>query len=82
LGTALGPAGRIKLKQPLLTLKQAAAFLRLHPRTVVGYVERGELNGRLVGRRWRFRQGDLERFFDQAPAQWDFYQGPDEERLL
>jgi excisionase family DNA binding protein len=70
----------MRLKEPLLTLKQAAAFLRLHPRTVVGYVERGELNGRLIGRRWRFRQGDLERFVDGAPSHWDFYREPLAER--
>jgi len=68
-------------KTPLLTLKQAAAFLRLHPRTVVGYVERGELKGRLIGRRWRFRQDELERFVDTAPSHWDFYREPKEERF-
>jgi excisionase family DNA binding protein len=66
----------------LLTLAEAAAVLRLHPRTVRGYVARGELKGRLIGRRWRFRLADLERFFDQAPARWDFYREPDQERLL
>jgi excisionase family DNA binding protein len=38
----------------LLTLLEAAAFLRLHPRTVRDYIRRGELSGRLIGRCWRF----------------------------
>jgi len=28
--------------------------------------------GRLIGRRWRFRRKDLDAFFENAPRQWDF----------
>ena len=55
-----------------LTLAEAAAVLRLHPRTVREYVRRGELQGRLIGRRWRFRREDLDAFFEAAPGQWEF----------
>jgi excisionase family DNA binding protein len=58
--------------KPLLNLKDAAEFLRLHPRTVREYVQRGELRGRLIGRRWRFRQEDLDAFFEEAPSRWEF----------
>ena len=33
----------------LLTLKEAADVLRLHPRTGREYVRRGELEGRVIG---------------------------------
>jgi excisionase family DNA binding protein len=35
----------------LLTLKEAAAVLRLSPRTVREYVQRGEIEGRIIGGR-------------------------------
>lgn len=39
----------------LLTLREAAEVLRLSPRTVREYVQRGEIEGRIIGGRWRFR---------------------------
>jgi hypothetical protein len=46
--------------------------LRLNPRTVREYVSRGELEGRIIGRRWRFRSVDLDAFYENAPSEWDF----------
>jgi excisionase family DNA binding protein len=60
-----------------LTLREVAQLLKLHPRTVRQYVHRGELVGRLIGGRWRFRQEDVDKFFDAAPSQWGFSEGPD-----
>jgi len=56
----------------LLTLREAAEVLRLHPRTVREYLRRGELEGRVIGGRWRFRRKDLDAFYENAPRQWDF----------
>jgi excisionase family DNA binding protein len=56
----------------LLTLREAAEVLRLNPRTVREYVSRGELEGRIIGGRWRFRSVDLDAFFEKAPSEWDF----------
>lgn len=56
----------------LLTLKEAAAVLGLHPRTVREYLRRGELEGRIIGGQWRFRRKDLDRFYEDAPRSWDF----------
>jgi excisionase family DNA binding protein len=56
----------------LLTLREAAEVLRLNPRTVREYVQRGEIEGRLIGGRWRFRRADLDAFFANAPRSWDF----------
>ena len=56
----------------LLTIREAAEVLRLHPRTVREYVQRGELEGRIIGGRWRFRRKDLDAFYENAPREWDF----------
>ena len=47
-------------------------MLRLNPRTVREYVQRGEIEGRIIGGRWRFRRADLDAFFENAPREWDF----------
>jgi excisionase family DNA binding protein len=56
----------------LLTIREAADVLRLHARTVREYVRRGELEGRVIGRRWRFRRKDLDAFYENAPRVWDW----------
>lgn len=56
----------------LLTLREAAEVLRLSTRTMREYVQRGEIEGRLIGGRWRFRRAGLDAFFANAPRNWDF----------
>jgi excisionase family DNA binding protein len=56
----------------LLTLREAAEVLRLTTRTVREYVKRGEIKGKIIGKRWRFRRADLDAFFENAPPEWDF----------
>jgi excisionase family DNA binding protein len=56
----------------LLTLREAADVLRLSTRTMREYVQRGEIEGRIIGGRWRFRRADLDAFFANAPRNWDF----------
>ena len=56
----------------LLTLREAAEVLHLSPRTVREYLKRGEIEGRIIGGRWRFRRADLDAFFENAPRNWDF----------
>ena len=58
--------------EKLLTLREAAEVLRLSTRTVREYVQRGEIEGRITGGRWRFRRADLDAFFANAPRNWDF----------
>jgi excisionase family DNA binding protein len=56
----------------LLTLREAADVLRLSTRTLREYLQRGEIEGRIIGGRWRFRRADLNAFFANAPRNWDF----------
>jgi excisionase family DNA binding protein len=62
----------IPIADRFLTIGEAAEILRLHPRTVREFVRRGELQGRIIGGRWRFRREDLDTFYENAPSQWDF----------
>jgi excisionase family DNA binding protein len=62
----------LPIAEHLLTLREAAEVLRLSTRTVREYVKRGEISGKLIGKRWRFRRADLDAFFENAPSQWDF----------
>jgi excisionase family DNA binding protein len=67
--------GRVEsssLGERFLTLSEAAEVLRLSTRTVREYVKRGEIRGKIIGKRWRFRRADLDAFFDNAPSEWDF----------
>jgi excisionase family DNA binding protein len=63
----------------LLNIREAAEFLGLSTRTVREYVRRGEIKGRIIGKRWRFRRADLDVFFENAPREWDFA-GKDSDR--
>jgi len=58
--------------EKLLTLREAADVLRLSTRTVREYLQRGEIEGRIIGGRWRFRRADLDAFFANALRNWDF----------
>lgn len=64
---AISPTG-----DRLLTLREAAEVLRLGTRTVREYVKRGEIRGKIIGNRWRFRRADIDAFFDNAPSEWEF----------
>ena len=56
----------------LLTLREAAEVLRLSTRTLRDYLQRGDIEARIIGGRWRFRRADLDAFFANAPRNWDF----------
>ena len=56
----------------LLTIREVAEILRLSPRTVRDYLQRGDIEGRIIGGRWRFRRADIDAFFANAPRNWDF----------
>ena len=57
--------------EKLLTLREAAGVLRMNPRTLRAYMRRGEIEGRVIGGKYRFRTIDLDRFFEDAPRNWD-----------
>ena len=66
--------------EKLLTLREAAGILRMNPRTLRAYLRRREIEGRVIGGKYRFRRIDLDRFYEDAPRNWDF-RGKDEQRI-
>ena len=49
--------------EPLLDSIEAAALLRIHPKTLQKMARRGDIQGRHVGKCWRFRASDLNEWF-------------------
>lgn len=45
--------------EPLLDSEQAAALVRVHPKTLQRYARNGLVAGLRVGNLWRFRASDL-----------------------
>jgi excisionase family DNA binding protein len=48
--------------EPLLTLEEAAALVKVTPRTVRDWIRRGKLPGVKLQKQWRVRTQDLEAF--------------------
>jgi excisionase family DNA binding protein len=46
----------------VMTIDEAAAYLRVHPQTIRRRVKDGTLPGARIGRTWRVRRVDLDRF--------------------
>ena len=57
--------------EQLLTVQEAAAYLRLKVRTVQNKASRGELPARKIGGHWRFDPAELRRYDEakRAPEQ-------------
>ena len=53
------------VKEPLLDSYQAAAMLKVHPRTLQRLVHRGKIHAVQVGRLWRFKASAIEALIDQ-----------------
>jgi excisionase family DNA binding protein len=47
--------------EPLLNSDQAAALVKIHPKTLQRYARNGLVPGLRVGKLWRFRASDLDR---------------------
>lgn len=52
--------GKTPMENDVLTIKEAAAFLRCHPRTLQKLAIRGEVPAKKVGSLWRFSRQRLQ----------------------
>jgi excisionase family DNA binding protein len=50
------------LFEPLLDSDEAAALLRIHPKTLQRMARRGQISGIHIGKLWRFRASDLDKW--------------------
>jgi len=46
--------------EPLLDSDEAAALLKIHPKTLQRMARNGEITGIQIGKLWRFRASDLD----------------------
>lgn len=51
-------------REPLLDSHQAAALLKVHPRTLQRLVHRGKIGAVQVGKLWRFRASAIAAWID------------------
>jgi excisionase family DNA binding protein len=51
--------------EPLLDSTEAAALLRIHPKTLQRMARSGEITGIQIGRLWRFRASALNSWLDR-----------------
>ncbi len=51
--------------EPLLTTRQAAFYLKIHPETLRGYVRAGKVRAYRLGNKLRFNTADLDYFIKQ-----------------
>jgi len=55
--------------QQVLTIKQVAGFLQVSTDTVYRLAASGELQGRRIGRVWRFPKDAIERYLHHQPTE-------------
>ena len=53
------------MAEKLLTSEQVAQILQVHPFTVLKYIKAGKLKGIKLGRVWRIRESDVEKFLEE-----------------
>lgn len=54
----------------ILTVKELAAHLRVHPNTIYRYAKRGRIPAFRVGDEWRFNFEVIERWLQQQKDPW------------
>jgi excisionase family DNA binding protein len=54
--------------EPLLDSGEAAALLKIHPKTLQKLARNGEITGIQIGRVWRFRASALNRWLEEIAS--------------
>jgi excisionase family DNA binding protein len=54
--------------EPLLDSEEAAALLKIHPKTLQRMARRGEIPGIQIGKLWRFRVSELAHWVQQIAS--------------
>ena len=60
------------MRENLITVREAASYLRISARTVYRLIESGQIGAVRIGKQWRIPVGDLpgrDASFDQPPGQ-------------
>jgi excisionase family DNA binding protein len=51
--------------EPLLDSEEAAALIKIHPKTLQRMARHGEITGIRIGKLWRFRASSLNRWLEK-----------------
>jgi excisionase family DNA binding protein len=51
--------------EALMDTADVAKYLKMHAKTIVSMVERGNLKAYKVGRHWRYRKRDIDAYLEQ-----------------
>lgn len=62
------PAAQSPTFEPLLDSEEAAALLRIHPKTLQRMARQGEIAAIHIGKLWRFRASALNEWLDAKPG--------------
>jgi excisionase family DNA binding protein len=54
--------------EAFLTTEEVLGYLKITPRTIYRLIRSGELPAVRIGRQWRFRRGDLDRWLERQRA--------------
>lgn len=54
--------------QAFLTTEEVLGYLKTTPRTIYRLIRSGELPAVRIGRQWRFRRADLDRWVERQAA--------------
>jgi excisionase family DNA binding protein len=58
----MGAFNSTKNWEPLQTPNEAAAYLRVHPKTAIRLARERQIPALRLGKHWRFRRSDLDAF--------------------
>ncbi len=58
----------VRVDTDVLTLNEAAAYLRVHPRTLRTKASQGKIPAAKIGKVWRFHRGQLEEWLLRGGA--------------
>jgi len=56
------------LAEQLMTVREVAEYLSVHPRTVLRLIERGELKASKIASRWRVSMEDVRDYMERQSA--------------
>ncbi len=57
-----------ELPEPLLDSDEAASIMKIHPKTLQKLARKGVVRGVHIGKLWRFRLSEIERWIDHQMA--------------
>jgi excisionase family DNA binding protein len=59
---------RVREMEAFLTTEEVLSYLKITPRTIYRLIRSGELPAVRIGRQWRFRREDLDRWLERRRA--------------